>query len=85
MSNGADAKMDLNNAFQRLFRTTPTSSDIRYEFTISGPQNNAAWTAVVYIKDIQYGTGTSSSKTNAGHAAAKQALDALKRENPGKV
>ncbi|KAF9003898.1 hypothetical protein BDQ17DRAFT_464693 [Cyathus striatus] len=73
--------MDLNNAFQRLFHTTPEPY-IRYEYATSGLQSNTVWTAVVYIKDIKYGTGTASSKANAGHAAATQALDELKRQYP---
>ncbi|KAF8579852.1 hypothetical protein K439DRAFT_1637564, partial [Ramaria rubella] len=68
--------MLLHNELQRQARVRSLTWDDQR----SGPGHQATWTCTVYIDEIEYGTGSASSKQGARDAAARMALQALLAE-----
>ncbi|KAF9002931.1 hypothetical protein BDQ17DRAFT_1425465 [Cyathus striatus] len=76
MSN-TSGKNELNNALQRAGKRAT------YVYSYEGPESSRTWIAIVYIDDMEYGRGSASNKNDAGHAAARSALEQLVRVTTG--
>ncbi len=69
-----DAKTELQEKTQKIFKTTPTYKVIQEK----GPDHDKVFTVIVTIKGKKYGEGIGVTKQKAEDAAAVQALKKIK-------
>ncbi|EPQ57651.1 hypothetical protein GLOTRDRAFT_128008 [Gloeophyllum trabeum ATCC 11539] len=79
MSSVDQWRMELNNYLQRSQQTGILS----WEVTSSGPPHARIWTAVAYIRGVEYGHASASTSAGAKEEAARQTLSALRAERAG--
>ncbi|KZT18165.1 hypothetical protein NEOLEDRAFT_1184528 [Neolentinus lepideus HHB14362 ss-1] len=69
-------RMQLNNYLQ----ASQQNDILTWEQACSGPAHARVWTAIAYIRDIEYGRATASTAAAAKEEAARQTLAALYAE-----
>ena len=70
------AGLDWKTSLQELCATKGLGSP-NYQVTSTGPDHDKQFTAIVYVKDVEYGTGVGRSKKEAEQKAAAMAWNAL--------
>ncbi|KZT68311.1 hypothetical protein DAEQUDRAFT_766482 [Daedalea quercina L-15889] len=66
-------RMRLNNYLQ----SNGGARLLSWEVYQSGPLHQPVWTAIAYVKGVEYGRSTGSSQNAVKEEAARQALSAL--------
>ncbi|OAX37664.1 kinase-like protein [Rhizopogon vinicolor AM-OR11-026] len=69
----------LNNFLQARYSAS-AGDRVRWEICAMGIPHAPTWCAVVYIDDIRYGEGESSTRSGAMDTAARHAMENLNRE-----
>ena len=72
---------DSKTAFQELVHADHKGRAIRYELVSeSGPDHKKLFTMRVLVDEVEWGTGSGSSKQAAGQAAAQMAMERYMKE-----
>ena len=72
---------DSKTAFQELVHADHKGRTIRYELVSeSGPDHKKLFTMRVLVDEVEWGTGSGSSKQAAGQAAAQMAMERYMKE-----
>ncbi|KIP11720.1 hypothetical protein PHLGIDRAFT_114299 [Phlebiopsis gigantea 11061_1 CR5-6] len=69
-------RLKLNNLMQATYGV----QNLRWEQYQAGPQHTAPWTAIAYIRNVEWGRGSSHILADAKEAAAQMAYRALYKE-----
>ncbi|KAI0915642.1 hypothetical protein AcW1_003808 [Taiwanofungus camphoratus] len=73
MSESFHWRMQLNNYLQ----SNGGARLLTWEVYQSGPQHQPSWTAIAYIRGVEYGRSSGSSQNAVKEEAARQTLAAL--------
>ncbi|KAH9830746.1 uncharacterized protein C8Q71DRAFT_320666 [Rhodofomes roseus] len=73
MSESDHWRMRLNNYLQ----SNGGTRSLTWEVYQSGPLHQPVWTAIAYVKGVEYGRSTGSSQNGVKEEAARQTVSAL--------